>query len=166
MADFSHTFWHAKNELEGLHKSVKDMTLSLDALVVHFPDLDLGHLKEAIKGKQDELSNVTKCFEQLEQERVLKMTTNLSSIKTLFDEYKKLEKLGYTENVETDTFMTEMSKLMYPNTSDNLQLRSDPPIMDVFKVKRPDFDIETGNSNVEGDFDKTFRTYAKVKYPF
>jgi len=134
MENFATKFWNAKNELENLHKSAKDMTLSLDTLLVHFPDMDLDHLKSAISLKTAELSTVTHTFEEMSKERELTMATNKSKIHTLFDEYKELEKLVQVHDENNDPFMVEMSKLMYPRLIDSLQLRSDPPIYGVDKV--------------------------------
>jgi hypothetical protein len=74
-------------------------------------------------------------------------------IHKLFNEYNDLEKLGQPDKV-VDPFVVEMSKFMYPNTNDNLQIRQDPPISNVFKVQCHDDGQQTtgGDSNIVSGF--------------
>jgi hypothetical protein len=165
--DLAKALSKAKINLDNLHKNVQDMTTSIDRIVIHFPNLDLTELKDAIKAKEDEFASASKFYESLEQERKEKVKEIKDTIRDLFTQYTDLDNLGINKQEEGDEFVVKMAKFLYPNQNDNHQLRGDPPISNVVKREwlmesPPSSSIPFGESNIQGFTPQQYAIFSET----
>ena len=130
---FCHAYNASRETLETLHKNTKDIWLSIDVLVLHFPDVDLTHLKAAVNAQHAKMDAAKAEHLAMRASRQEKMAESLKIMMEELSAYKSLENLEAFKSCPDDAFMVEMSRLLYPHVNDSLQIRQDPPIADVYK---------------------------------
>ena len=141
------------NALDNLLRGsdIQELELSYKSLQSHFETDELAHIAEKINNKRQEYTKIVSDYQQSFDQLTMKKTEVFEALKSLFDLYQFLNNahLNTTHNDidsvqinENDEFIVNMAKLLYPNGSDNMQLRDDPPISGV--QKKAFMDNQTG----------------------
>jgi|UniRef100_A0A6C0BG49 hypothetical protein len=132
--DFAEAHKNLKDKLENENKHLKELTISYEILERHISNVDLTNVKNAIEAKKSEIDLLANKFNQESETVKNKKTYCMQLIQNLHTVYTQLYNLEqHNSNSEVDPFMVKMNKFLYPNLSDNHQLRREPPIAGVFK---------------------------------
>ncbi len=131
--DLVELYNESRDQLENLHKNVKELVISMDAIQLHFPNIEMGELKLAIASKQSKMDELSNIFEKLQATRMSMMREYIASMSKEYTQYRLLKQLDErTAKTIEDPFLVEMSKLIYPCI--NHQIRPDPLISHDCKV--------------------------------
>lgn len=118
------------------NKKLKEISISYETISRHVTDVDMSDLSLHLKNKKTEVYSLSQKQSELAGELKSIKSDCLTSLKKLHELYNLLDKQNdFVEDSEPDTFIVEMSKLLYPNNIDNQQLRQDPPIGGIYKSK-------------------------------
>lgn len=119
---------------------LNELSVSFDSLVrLLGHHVDMGPIRVLIEDKKLALSSKVDEYERHIVDMRTQRQNCRSLLKSLNDLYHALDVRecviidGATGASESDPFVVEMNKLMYPIADDNRQLRSDPPIAGVSK---------------------------------
>ena len=124
------------NALDNLLRGsdIQELELSYKSLQSHFETDELAHIDEKINSFLSSLNTMS----TIDNEK----TEVFEALKALFDLYQFLNNahlntthkdIDSVQINENDEFIVNMAKLLYPNGSDNMQMRDDPPIAGVEK---------------------------------
>ena len=139
-----------QDELQERTKTLNELSTSIDTIMKHYSDLDMSVVTRRLESDRKSLNDLTETFNILEVSLQKKRESCIKNITELHSTYNKLnETLFENKPIEPDPFMVEVTKLLYPNINDNMQLRSDPPIQGVYKSNYSMFDVvQPSSSNV------------------
>jgi hypothetical protein len=124
--------WKAlKNELVSKSKTVNETLTSFQVIQNNLGnEIDLSQLETIIEEKHNEYSFLCSQLEEQAKEITKMKTTVKKALKDILDLYKMLN----MDELEASDAATEAAKVLY-DKFDNLQLRTDPPINNIFKDK-------------------------------
>lgn len=133
--DFCIEEYKKTNEtLENDTKILKELSISYDVLTKHLSTIDLSDVNNNIIDKRKSLNDLTTKFNDLKETLKIYKKNIQENLKLMHARYIELENIiEFKMENESDKFIVEMSKLLYPNVSDCLDLRQEPPISGVLK---------------------------------
>ena len=110
---------------------------------------DLSELSQIIERERQVVQGLVDMFTAMKAERIKRKTQLTSSMKHMFAAVNALIFLDgpgipadeCKEGEDEDSLMVEMSRFLYPNKANNLQLRRDPPIAGHYKQKFEQFEL-------------------------
>ena len=137
-----------KNELIVKNKYVGETLTSLKVLKDNLGEtVDLSNIEKVVDAKHNELNDLCGQFEEhTKQINVIKKDTK-EALRDILELYKML----CIEELKATTAATEAAKVLY-GKFDNLQLRWDPPINNIFKDEgRKPFDAPEPTASANDD---------------
>lgn len=123
-----------KDTLENETRVLKELSISGDTLNKYLDDVDLSSINEKINSKRKSLKQMEEHFQEIVKELNDYKINILNKIKVLHERYNEIHKtLEFKPDDEVDSFMVEMTKLLYDKNDDCLDLRQEPPISGIVK---------------------------------
>ena len=120
-------------------KDFEDDRISYERLAKSFAQLDLTDLPAWLDKRKQSLSEDVELLKKIEDDLQGMLTASKGVMQPLLDMYREID-MAVNENTggTQDTFLVEMSKLVYDDVKDrvlcdNHQIRADPPIYGVYK---------------------------------
>ena len=133
--------------LQSQHKKVKEVTISLEMLQLHFPEFDLTDIKNSVSNEMKAGDVLMSRVETMKAKRLELMSVCRDNMSKTFRHFKMLEGLGeLADATSVDEFTVDMLKFLFPETP-NLQIRSDPPLIP--KVQKKETVDEKADVKVE-----------------